>query len=195
MLYLHGDSGTSYQYIHLNNDLTSANDNRGKCVAGVAYAPGLADGDRVAAGQQIGFVGDSGDANGLHPHLHFEVHPNDGAAVDPYPYLRKAIRPLVAAPPVGVGFTLKLTGTLVAATDASLTLNTATLTAWPSHLRQSKLARTLTVAVAADTAVDGDLASTPAGTQISVWTKPASATVATIGGAPRALAAARVELP
>jgi murein DD-endopeptidase MepM/ murein hydrolase activator NlpD len=41
MLYLHGDSGTMYEYIHLNNDLTMKNDNRGQCVAGTAYAKGL----------------------------------------------------------------------------------------------------------------------------------------------------------
>ena len=29
MLYLHGDSGTTYLYIHLNNDLTRKNDNQG----------------------------------------------------------------------------------------------------------------------------------------------------------------------
>ena len=85
MLYLKGKSGTTYQYIHLNNDLTDGNDNRGKCVAGTAYAPGLKDGATVQAGQPVGFVGDSGDANGIHPHLHFEVHPNDGPPVDPYP--------------------------------------------------------------------------------------------------------------
>ena len=33
MLYLYGDSGTTYLYIHLNNDVTKGNDNRGKCVA------------------------------------------------------------------------------------------------------------------------------------------------------------------
>src|SRR5438132_353991 len=60
MLYLKGDSGTMYEYIHLNNDLTAGNDNRGKCVAGVAYAPELKDGAHVQAGQQVGFVGGSG---------------------------------------------------------------------------------------------------------------------------------------
>ena len=41
MLYLYGKSGTTYLYIHLNNDVTKGNDNRGQCVAGMAYAKGL----------------------------------------------------------------------------------------------------------------------------------------------------------
>ena len=53
MLYLEGESGTEYLYIHLNNDLTTANDNRGKCVPGVAYAKGLKSGAKVAAGEPI----------------------------------------------------------------------------------------------------------------------------------------------
>jgi murein DD-endopeptidase MepM/ murein hydrolase activator NlpD len=106
MLYLYGKSGTTYQYIHLNNDLTAKNDNRGSCVAGVSYAPNLRDGQDVKVGELIGFVGDSGDANGIHPHLHFEVHPGGGQAVSPYRWLRRATRPaaielqLVTAPPV-----------------------------------------------------------------------------------------------
>ena len=85
MLYLNGESGTEYLYIHLNNDLTSGNDNQGKCVPGVAYAKGLKSGAKVLAGEPIAYVGDSGDADGIHPHLHFEVHPNGGAAVSPFP--------------------------------------------------------------------------------------------------------------
>jgi hypothetical protein len=124
MLYLYGDSGTTYLYIHLNNDLTSHNDNRGSCVAGTSYAPGLKDGARVTAGQLVGYVGDSGDANGIHPHLHFEVHPNDGAAVDPYPYLRKA-QPLMFYAKTNARVSLSLTGTIVSAFAGTLALKTS----------------------------------------------------------------------
>ena len=186
MLYLHGVSGTMYEYIHLNNDLTSGNDNKGTCVDGVSYAPGLVDGQHVDAGQLIGYLGDSGDANGIHPHLHFEVHPKGGNAVAPYPYLKKAAQLLAPAPPTGMPFTLKLTGTVVDATDTELTLNVTSLAAWPSHVKQTKLSRLVTLAATAPLVT--------AGQKVVVWTLPAPGTVEAISGAPDALTVDRASL-
>jgi hypothetical protein len=184
MLYLHGASGTMYEYIHLNNDLTAGNDNKGKCVAGVSYAPGLVDGQHVDAGQLIGYLGDSGDANGIHPHLHFEVHPNGGRAVAPFPYLKKATQLLAPAPPSGMPFTLKLTGTVVSASPLELTLAVTSLASWPSHVKQTKLSRVITLTATAPAVTVGQ--------KVSVWTLPAPGTIAAISGAPGALTVDRV---
>lgn len=67
-LWLAGDSGATYYYGHF-----------------AAYAPSAFTGQRVRAGELIAWVGDTG-AKGR-PHLHLEVHPFGGDAVDPYPFV------------------------------------------------------------------------------------------------------------
>lgn len=178
MLYLYGDSGTMYEYIHLNNDLTAKNDNKGKCAQGTAYS--VPDHATVTAGQQIGFVGDSGDANGIHPHLHFEVHPSGKSAVDPFRYLNRAPHLLAPAPPAGQMFTLRLTGIVASATATSLTLTADSVAAWPSHVRQTK------VGVAVSLALGAGESFSP-GERIVAWTQPALGSVAALTGAPGAL--------
>ena len=78
---LTGASGHGYYYAHL-----------------AAYAPGVVAGLPVQAGQLLGWVGDTGDAKGGAPHLHFEVHrPGSDEAVNPFPLLRVAWEALAAA--------------------------------------------------------------------------------------------------
>ena len=201
MLYLYGQSGTTYYYIHLNNDTTMRNDNRGKCVRGTAYA--VKNGARVAAGQQIGYVGDSRAAKGVHPHLHFEVHPNGGKATDPYPYLQAAQRLLFGASP-GTPFSLTLTGTVVNASATELAINVSTSHAYPSNLTLTKLNQTITLAVPATALIQSvdsngvvramsSVSLAARDQKVVVWTQPAPATLKAQRGDPGALTAALIQ--
>ncbi|MFN2590019.1 MAG: M23 family metallopeptidase, partial [Actinomycetota bacterium] len=61
--------GTEYFYAHLER-----------------FAKGLHAGQRVHAGQVLGYVGDSGNAVGTRPHIHFEIHLR-GLPTTPKPYV------------------------------------------------------------------------------------------------------------
>jgi murein DD-endopeptidase MepM/ murein hydrolase activator NlpD len=80
-------AGWSTHYLHLNND-DPGTDN-GSADWSLTLLPGLEVGSKVRAGQQIGYVGDSGNAEWTGSHTHFELA-FDGRAIDPYPVLKDA---------------------------------------------------------------------------------------------------------
>lgn len=72
----HDDDWESW-YIHLNNDTPGTDDGQAWGIA-----PEIQLGTRVEAGDLIGWVGDSGNAENTPPHLHFEVYDEHGVLVN-----------------------------------------------------------------------------------------------------------------
>lgn len=72
-IWLKGDDGWMYYYAHLSR-----------------YREEVTEGTHVLAGEVIGYVGNTGDAQGKSPHLHFEIHQERRSpAVDPFSILRQ----------------------------------------------------------------------------------------------------------
>lgn len=67
-MYLWGSDNNEYYFAHNTRNVSAA-------------------GSKVSAGQQIATVGNTGNARGGAPHLHFEIHPGGGGAINPYPSL------------------------------------------------------------------------------------------------------------
>ena len=81
--------GWSVVYMHVNNDNPGTDDGKGG--DRYAFAPGLKSGDQVVRGQLLGFCGDSGNAESVSPHCHFELHDDiSGGVFNACPSLKEA---------------------------------------------------------------------------------------------------------
>jgi murein DD-endopeptidase MepM/ murein hydrolase activator NlpD len=98
---LTGDDGWQYRYYHLNNDAPGTDD--GSNPAQWRFRIGLREGDRVRAGELVGYMGDSGDSETSVPHLHFEIRAPDGSPINPYPSVRASAKRTRCAMPDGFG--------------------------------------------------------------------------------------------
>jgi hypothetical protein len=95
---IRGDDGWFHIYYHVNNDTPGTDD--GQATRQYVFAPGIDVGVRVRGGQFVGYMGDSGNAEGSSPHLHYELRKPapgsnsvwDSTAIDPYPSLQAAAK-------------------------------------------------------------------------------------------------------
>ncbi len=90
MVTIRDSDGYKYNYIHINNDNPGTDDGYGGPMN--AYAPDIKVGNPVVRGQQIGWLGDSGNAENTAPHLHFEIIEPNGNIANPYDSLLAAPR-------------------------------------------------------------------------------------------------------
>jgi murein DD-endopeptidase MepM/ murein hydrolase activator NlpD len=129
-LWLRDAQGNEFYYAHLS-----------------AFSSLAVDGAHVKAGEVIGYMGDTGDAEGTPTHLHFEVHPvsllylgYDGA-VDPTSYLESWTRPVSVPFPLVAGWAPTIPGTAAAPEPGALLLERSDISSAdgldPSSLRRA----------------------------------------------------------
>lgn len=87
---IRGADGWRYLYMHMNNDRPGTDDGLASRLQ--VAPPGIHIGARVKAGQVVGYVGDSGNAETTPPHVHFEIRTPDNVAINPAESLRAARR-------------------------------------------------------------------------------------------------------
>ena len=110
------------------------------------YAPGMAIGVSVKTGEVIGYVGSTGDT--VVPHVHFEVHPHGGKAVDPTPYVAEVDRCGYKGPrlPAITTTTVKATTTTTIRRSTTTTTHPTTTTTIGRTTTTTEATTTTTVA-------------------------------------------------
>jgi murein DD-endopeptidase MepM/ murein hydrolase activator NlpD len=131
-LWLLDEQGNQFYYAHLS-----------------AFSTAAVNGARVKAGEVVGFMGRTGDAEGTPYHLHFEVHPvsflylgYDGA-VDPTPYLDAWLHQKDLPFPVAAGWAPAIPGGAAAPEPGAILLGMSDIST-ADGLDPASLARALT---------------------------------------------------
>ena len=137
-LWLRDRQGNQFYYAHLS-----------------AFSPLAVDGNEVKAGAVVGFVGNTGDAQGTPYHLHFEIHPvgllpmgYDGV-VNAFPYLSAWRRLQDVSFAAGRGWAPPVPATATAPRPAAVLLGSTDISS-ASGLEPGSLERALTAPVSAE---------------------------------------------
>lgn len=93
-IYIEDADGYSYRYLHINNDTPGTDDN--KSIRSYAFPENIKRGSLVEAGQLVAWAGDSGNAENVGSHLHFEIWAPGRKNINSYPSLMAAIAKSVA---------------------------------------------------------------------------------------------------